>query len=104
MMALMVRRAISVRSGAAILNKVGFRGNLGNWGEYARWLGLRHERRIWGELTSNATALMIELIVWIRERRMADSRKQDEEVEADGLGGEREVEAKSRRFIAMLRS
>ena len=103
-MALMVRRTMSVRSGAAILNKVGFRGNLGDWGEYARWLGLRHERRIWGELMSNATALMIELIVWIRERRMADSRKQDEEVEADGLGGEREVEAKSRRFMAMLRS
>jgi len=45
---------------------------------------------------SNATALMIELIVWIRERRTADSRKQDEEVEADGLRGERGVGAKSR--------
>jgi hypothetical protein len=53
---------------------------------------------------SNATALIIELIVWIRERRTADSRKQDEGAEADGLGGEREVEAKSKRFIAMLRS
>jgi hypothetical protein len=29
-MALMVRGTMSVRSGAAILNKVGFRGNLGN--------------------------------------------------------------------------
>jgi hypothetical protein len=47
---------------------------------------------------------MIELIVWIRERRMSDSRKQDEEVEADGMRGEREVEAKSRRFMAMLRN
>lgn len=53
---------------------------------------------------SNATALMIELIVWIREGRIADSRKQDEEVEADGLRGVREVEVKSRRFIATLRS
>jgi hypothetical protein len=53
---------------------------------------------------SNATALMIELIVWIRERRMSDSRKQDEEVEADGMRGKREVEAKSRRFMAMLRN
>jgi len=47
---------------------------------------------------------MIELIVWIRERRIADSRKQDEEVEADGLRGERGAGAKSRRFIAKLRS
>jgi hypothetical protein len=68
-----VRRTMSVRSGAVILNKVGFRGNHGNWVEYARWLGLRHERRVWGELMSNAIALMIELIVWIRERRTADS-------------------------------
>jgi hypothetical protein len=57
-----------------------------------------------GELISNATALMIELIVWIRERRMSDSRKQDEEVEADGMRGKREVEAKLRRFMAMLRN
>jgi hypothetical protein len=103
-MASMVRRTMSVRSGAAILNKVGFRGNHGDWGEYARWLGLRHERRIWGELMSNATALMIELMVWMREGRIAECRKQDEEVEADGLRGEREVEAKSRGFIATLRS
>ena len=95
---------MSVRSGTAILDKVGFRGNHGDWDGYARWLGLRHERRIWGELMSNATALMIELIVWIRERRTADSRTQDEEVEADGLRGERGVGAKSRRFIAKLRS
>jgi hypothetical protein len=35
---------------------------------------------------------------------MSDSRKQDEEVEADGIRGEREVEAKLRRFIAILRN
>jgi superfamily II DNA helicase RecQ len=103
-MASMVRRTMSVRSGAAILNKVGFGGNHGDWGEYARWLGLRHERRIWGELMSNATALMIELMVWMREGRIAESRRQDEEVEADGLRGEREAETKSRRFMATLRS
>jgi hypothetical protein len=79
----MVRRTMSVRGGAAILNKVGFRGNHSDWDEYARWLGLRHERRVWGELISNATALMIELIVWIREGRIAGSRKQDEEIEAE---------------------
>jgi hypothetical protein len=27
---------MSVRSGVAILNKVGFRGNLGDWGEYVQ--------------------------------------------------------------------
>jgi hypothetical protein len=74
---------MSVKSGAAILNKVGFRGNHSDWGEYVRWLGLRHERRVWGELISNVMALMIELIVRIRERRIADSRKQDGEMEAD---------------------
>ena len=95
---------MSVRSGAAILNKVGFRGNHGDWGEYARWLGLRHERRVWGELMSNAMALMIELIVWIRERRTADSREQDGEMEADRVRREREAEAKSRRFMATLHS
>jgi predicted membrane chloride channel (bestrophin family) len=103
-MASMVRRTISVRRGVAILNKVGFRGNHSDWGEYARWLGLRHERRVWGELMSNAIALMIELIVWIREQRIADSRKQDGAIEADRVRQEREAEAKSRRFIATLRS
>jgi hypothetical protein len=53
---------------------------------------------------SNATALMIELIVWMREGRIVESRRQDEEVEADGLREERGVEAKSRGFIATLRS
>jgi superfamily II DNA helicase RecQ len=102
----MVRRTMSVRGGAAILNKVGFRGNHGDWDEYARWLGLRHERRVWGELMSNATALMIELIVWMREGRTAGSRKQDEEIEAeaDRVRQEKEVEAKSRQFMANLRS
>jgi hypothetical protein len=38
---------------------------------------------------SNATTLMIEVIVWMREGRIADSRRQDEEVEADGLREER---------------
>jgi hypothetical protein len=47
---------------------------------------------------------MIEVIVWMREGRIAESRRQDEEVEADGLREEREVEAKSRRFMATLRS
>jgi hypothetical protein len=32
----MVRRTMSVRSGAAILNKVGFGGNHSDWSEYAR--------------------------------------------------------------------
>jgi superfamily II DNA or RNA helicase len=102
----MVRRTMSVRSGTAILDKVGFRGNHGDWDAYARWLGLRHERRIWGELMSNATALMIELIVWIRERQTAGSRRQDEEVEAeaDRVRQEREVEVKSGQFMATLRS
>jgi hypothetical protein len=53
---------------------------------------------------SNATALIIEVIVWIREGHIVDSRRQDEEVEVDGLREEREVEAKSRRFIVTLRS
>lgn len=55
---------------------------------------------------SNATALMIELIVWIREWQTASSRRQDEEVEAeaDRVRQEKEVEVKSRQFIATLRS
>jgi hypothetical protein len=49
---------------------------------------------------------MIELIVWMREGRTAGSRKQDEEIEAeaDRVRQEKEVEAKSRQFIANLRS
>ena len=88
-MVAMVRGTMLVKSGSAILNKVGYRGVRGDWDDYARWLGSRHERRVWGELMSNATALMIEFIVWIRGRSTVDDR----ELDTERVRGERAIES-----------
>jgi len=82
-MTAMVKRTPLTRSGAAILHKIGFRGDLSDRSEYARWLGLRHERRVWGELMSNATVLIIELIVWVREQGTTSGRSRNEEGDED---------------------
>ena len=46
-----------------VLQRIGFTGMRGDWQAYAKWLGLRHQRRIWDELMSNAMATLIELII-----------------------------------------
>lgn len=68
-MAEMLKSIMLARGGGAVLDKVGFRGEQGDWSEYSQWLGLKHERRVWGELMSNATALVVEFIVWATSKR-----------------------------------
>ena len=45
-----------------MLQRIGFDGDEGEKAEYRRWLGRRHPRRIWGEVVSNATAVLIEVV------------------------------------------
>jgi len=46
--------------GRQIVRRCGYTGELGgDWGEYARWLGQRHEGRVWGEQFSNAMVVAI---------------------------------------------
>jgi hypothetical protein len=54
----------SMRQGVAIVENIGFDSETGNAKEYANWLGSRHRQRVWGELMSNVTAVIIDFIVW----------------------------------------
>jgi hypothetical protein len=54
----------STRQGVAIVENAGFDGETGNAKEYAKWLSSRHRQRVWGELMSNATAVIIDFVVW----------------------------------------
>ncbi|CAD0051471.1 unnamed protein product, partial [Aureobasidium pullulans] len=59
----LLRGVIGMRNGMIVLQHLGFTGTQGDWAAYAKWLGLRHRRRIWDEVMSNAMATLIELIV-----------------------------------------
>jgi hypothetical protein len=70
--AAILRGIPSTRQGVAIVKNAGFDGETGNAKEYAKWLGSRHRRRVWGELMSNATTVIIDFIVWrVRARKEA---------------------------------
>lgn len=64
-----------------MLGRVGFDGEEGEWVEYGRWLGLRHPRRIWGELMSNAMAVLIEAVIG---RQQTDRQAEEKADEAKG--------------------
>ena len=72
------------REGMAVLERVGFDGDANDRVAYGRWLGLRHARRIWGEVMSNAMAVLIEVVVERadpRRREGTGSRSGVEELE-----------------------
>ena len=55
--------------GLRILRRCGFNGEQGNWNGYRKWLGLRHERRLWGENVSNSMAVLVSVILHVKESR-----------------------------------
>jgi superfamily II DNA helicase RecQ len=61
--AAILRGIPSTKHGGGIVKNVGFEGETADAKEYAKWLGSRHRQRVWGELMSNASALIIEFIV-----------------------------------------
>ena len=115
-----------MRNGMIVLQHLGFTGTQGDWAAYAKWLGLRHRRRIWDEVMSNAMATLIELIVGSTARGLrplqqhipdveenynaADivaensSREEEEaEEELDDVGDERTEESEDSRVQERLR-
>ena len=51
--------------GTFLIRQCGYRGELGgDWTEYARWLGKRHPRRVWGEYFSNAFVVAIRVALF----------------------------------------
>jgi hypothetical protein len=61
--AAILRGIPSTRQGVTIVENAGFDGETSNAKEYAKWLGSRHRQRVWGELMSNATAVIIDFVV-----------------------------------------
>lgn len=51
------------QEGQAILRRCGFRGGSNDWSGYQKWLGLRHQKRIWGENVSNSMAVLVSVIL-----------------------------------------
>jgi superfamily II DNA helicase RecQ len=47
-----------------MVQRLGYAGELRDWVAYGKWLGRRHERRVWGGLASNAMAVVVELVLW----------------------------------------
>jgi len=68
-----VRGAVGVQEFVSIIREVGFSGALeGSFGEYGRWLGERHVRRVWGEFFSNAMVVLIRILLWVRRGRQEE--------------------------------
>jgi hypothetical protein len=61
----MVRAAMGSDGGLSILQRVGYTGGSRDWEAYGRWLGRRHERRVWGKRMSNAMVVVIRMILYI---------------------------------------
>lgn len=78
--AALLRSMPPTRRGVLIVRKVGFEGETGNAKEYAKWLGSKHKRRVWGEVLSNATALIIEFILE-RARKQTGAEEKEKEGE-----------------------
>ncbi|KAK5111071.1 hypothetical protein LTR85_012290 [Meristemomyces frigidus] len=53
------------RAGFAIVQKAAFPGREGDWDSYRKWLGLRHRRRRWGQVMSNAMVVLIETVLYV---------------------------------------
>jgi hypothetical protein len=51
------------QEGQAILERCGFRRGSDDLSGYQKWLGLRHQRQIWGENVSNSMAVLLSVIL-----------------------------------------
>ena len=60
-----IRAGMANWEGFSIIQKAGFNGEYRDWDEYSRWLGLRHESRVWGEWMSNGNLVMMKIILYI---------------------------------------
>jgi len=125
----LLRGVMGTRNGMIVLQHLGFAGTQGDWAAYAKWLGLRHRRRIWDEVMSNAMATLIELIVGstarglrplqqhipdveenydaadiVAENSSREEEEEDEEEEdLDDVGDERTQESEDSRVQERLR-
>lgn len=61
----MVRAMMGGPQSLAILQQVGYTGELRDWEAYRRWLGRRHGRRVWGKRMSNAMVVVIRVILYM---------------------------------------
>jgi superfamily II DNA helicase RecQ len=86
--AAMLRGIPSTKQGATIVKTVGFEGETADAKEYAKWLGLRHKQRVWGELMSNASALIVEFIVESARRQTGIEAADEEESRDDMVASE----------------
>jgi hypothetical protein len=57
--------AMVIEEGQEIVQGLGFKG--GDIEAYARWLGMRHRERIWGEFVSNALVVEIRVLRYFLE-------------------------------------
>ena len=71
--------------GMAVIEKAGYQGERAEWKEYAAWLGQRCERRIWGELMSNAMAVVIKFIM-SRKANIDEVEEEVQDAENEVLG------------------
>jgi hypothetical protein len=55
--------------GLEILKRCGFQGEQGDWDGYRKWLGLRYQRRLWGENVSNSMIVLVSVILYVKESR-----------------------------------
>jgi hypothetical protein len=86
--AAILRGIPSTKQGATIVKTVGFEGETANAKEYAKWLGSRHRQRVWGELMSNASALIIEFIIESARRQTGIEAADEEESRDDMVASE----------------
>jgi Helicase conserved C-terminal domain len=59
-----LRAPMGSAEGFSLIQRVGYQGSYQDWSGYTRWLGLRHEQRVWGDWMSNGMAVLIEVILY----------------------------------------
>jgi hypothetical protein len=74
----------------SIVCRTGFKGQRGDWTEYALWLGQTHWLRLWGELVSNSIVVISEFLIYCAQQRGSNEESESGEAveeEADMGGG-----------------
>lgn len=79
----------STKQGVALVKNVGFEGDTADAKEYAKWLGSRHRQRVWGELMSNASALVVGFIVERTKRQAVTDASHEDDSANDVVALER---------------
>jgi superfamily II DNA helicase RecQ len=91
--AALLRGIPSTRRGSAIVEEVGFEGETADTKGYASWLGTRHGQRIWSELMSNASALIVKFIVERAKIRAEADATDVDDFRIDNDAGSEDVDA-----------